>query len=69
MVESSFANGVRLKGSTRRDTPDEGSRQPLAHRVGLGGSHGLRDFGKVYSSLFAAFALAGALGPLIMGAG
>ena len=30
---------------------------------------GLRDFGKVYSSLFAAFALAGALGPLIMGAG
>jgi MFS family permease len=29
---------------------------------------GLRDFGKVYSSLFAAFALAGALGPLIMGA-
>jgi MFS family permease len=30
---------------------------------------GLRNFGKVYSSLFAAFALAGALGPLIMGAG
>lgn len=30
---------------------------------------GLRDFGKVYSTLFAAFALAGALGPLIMGAG
>jgi MFS family permease len=30
---------------------------------------GLRDFGKVYSSLFGAFALAGALGPLIMGAG
>jgi MFS family permease len=30
---------------------------------------GLRDFGKVYSSLFAAFAFAGALGPLIMGAG
>jgi MFS family permease len=30
---------------------------------------GLRDFGKVYSSLFAAFALAGALGPLIMGIG
>jgi cyanate permease len=30
---------------------------------------GLRDFGKVYSSLFAAFALAGAVGPLIMGAG
>jgi MFS family permease len=30
---------------------------------------GMRDFGKVYSSLFAAFALAGALGPLIMGAG
>src|SRR3984885_1239038 len=30
---------------------------------------GLCDFGKVYSSLFAAFALAGALGPLIMGAG
>ena len=30
---------------------------------------GLLDFGKVYSSLFAAFALAGALGPLIMGAG
>jgi MFS family permease len=30
---------------------------------------GLRDFGKVYSSLFAAFALAGALGPLVMGAG
>jgi MFS family permease len=28
---------------------------------------GLRDFGKVYSSLFAAFALAGALGPLIIG--
>ena len=30
---------------------------------------GLRDFGKVYSTLFAAFALAGALGPLIMGVG
>ena len=30
---------------------------------------GLRDFGKVYSSAFAAFAFAGALGPLIMGAG
>jgi MFS family permease len=30
---------------------------------------GLLDFGKVYSSAFAAFALAGALGPLIMGAG
>jgi MFS family permease len=30
---------------------------------------GLRAFGKVYSSLFACFALAGALGPLIMGAG
>jgi MFS family permease len=30
---------------------------------------GMRDFGKVYSSLFAAFALAGALGPLFMGAG
>ena len=30
---------------------------------------GLLDFGKVYSSVFAAFALAGALGPLIMGAG
>jgi MFS family permease len=30
---------------------------------------GLRDFGTVYSSLFAAFAIAGALGPLIMGAG
>jgi MFS family permease len=30
---------------------------------------GLREFGKVYSILFAAFALAGALGPLIMGAG
>ena len=29
---------------------------------------GLRDFGKVYSSLFAFFALAGAVGPLIMGA-
>lgn len=29
---------------------------------------GLLDFGKVYSSVFAAFALAGALGPLIMGA-
>jgi MFS family permease len=28
----------------------------------------LRDFGKVYSSAFAAFALAGALGPLLMGA-
>ncbi len=30
---------------------------------------GLRAFGSVYSSAFAAFALAGALGPLIMGAG
>lgn len=30
---------------------------------------GLRAFGKIYSSLFAAFALAGALGPLIMGVG
>ena len=30
---------------------------------------GLVDFGKVYSSIFAAFATAGALGPLIMGAG
>jgi MFS family permease len=30
---------------------------------------GLLNFGKVYSSAFAAFALAGALGPLIMGAG
>ena len=30
---------------------------------------GLVDFGKVYSSAFAAFAIAGALGPLIMGAG
>jgi MFS family permease len=30
---------------------------------------GLLDFGKVYSSAFAAFAFAGALGPLIMGAG
>jgi MFS family permease len=30
---------------------------------------GLRAFGKIYSSLFAAFALAAALGPLIMGAG
>jgi MFS family permease len=30
---------------------------------------GLRAFGKVYSSAFAAFALAAALGPLIMGAG
>jgi MFS family permease len=30
---------------------------------------GLRAFGRVYSSVFAAFALAGALGPLIMGAG
>lgn len=29
---------------------------------------GLLDFGKVYSSVFAVFALAGALGPLIMGA-
>ena len=29
---------------------------------------GLRAFGKIYSSAFAAFALAGALGPLIMGA-
>jgi MFS family permease len=29
---------------------------------------GLLDFGKVYSFLFAAFALAGALGPLLMGA-
>src|SRR5580658_955998 len=30
---------------------------------------GLLDFGKVYSSVLAAFALAGALGPLVMGAG
>jgi MFS family permease len=30
---------------------------------------GLLDFGKVYSSAVAAFALAGALGPLVMGAG
>jgi MFS family permease len=30
---------------------------------------GLLDFGKVYSSALAAFALAGALGPLVMGAG
>lgn len=30
---------------------------------------GLRDFGKVYSALFAAFALAGAVGPLLMGTG
>jgi MFS family permease len=30
---------------------------------------GLRAFGKVYSSLFASFALAAALGPLFMGAG
>jgi MFS family permease len=30
---------------------------------------GLRAFGRVYSSAFAAFALAGALGPLIMGTG
>lgn len=30
---------------------------------------GLLDFAKVYSSAFAAFALAGALGPLVMGAG
>jgi MFS family permease len=30
---------------------------------------GLRAFGKIYSSAFAVFALAGALGPLIMGAG
>jgi MFS family permease len=30
---------------------------------------GLRAFGKIYGSAFAAFALAGALGPLIMGAG
>jgi MFS family permease len=30
---------------------------------------GLRAYGRVYSSAFAAFALAGALGPLIMGAG
>ena len=30
---------------------------------------GLVHFGKVYSSVFAAFAIAGALGPLIMGAG
>jgi nitrate/nitrite transporter NarK len=29
---------------------------------------GLRAFGRVYSSAFAAFALAGAFGPLIMGA-
>jgi MFS family permease len=30
---------------------------------------GLRAFGRVYSSIFAAFGLSGALGPLIMGAG
>jgi MFS family permease len=30
---------------------------------------GLRAFGNIYSSAFAAFALAGALGPLVMGAG
>lgn len=30
---------------------------------------GLHAFGKIYSSIFAAFAFAGALGPLIMGAG
>lgn len=30
---------------------------------------GLRAFGEIYSSAFAAFALAGALGPLIMGTG
>jgi MFS family permease len=30
---------------------------------------GLLNFGKIYSSAFAAFALAGAVGPLIMGAG
>jgi MFS family permease len=30
---------------------------------------GLRAFGKIYSSIFAAFGLAGALGPLMMGAG
>jgi cyanate permease len=30
---------------------------------------GLRAFGKIYSSAFAAFAVAGAFGPLIMGAG
>jgi MFS family permease len=30
---------------------------------------GLHSFGKIYSSIFAAFGLAGALGPLIMGAG
>lgn len=30
---------------------------------------GLRAFGKIYGSAFAAFALAGAIGPLIMGAG
>jgi MFS family permease len=30
---------------------------------------GLRAFGAIYSSLVAAFALAGALGPLVMGAG
>jgi MFS family permease len=44
----------------RRSRSDSLSRQPII---------GLRDFGKVYSCLFAAFALAGALGPLIMGAG
>jgi MFS family permease len=35
----------------------------------IGRYFGLRAFGKVYSSAFAAFALAGALGPLLMGAG
>jgi MFS family permease len=30
---------------------------------------GLRAFGKIYSSIFAAFSLAGAMGPLMMGAG
>lgn len=30
---------------------------------------GLRAFGKIYSSIFAAFGLAAALGPLMMGAG
>jgi cyanate permease len=34
----------------------------------IGRYFGLRAFGRVYSSAFAAFALAGALGPLIMGA-
>jgi MFS family permease len=34
----------------------------------IGRYFGLRAFGRIYSSAFAAFALAGALGPLIMGA-